>query len=252
MELDLNSRSAARAAAGAGVIEAIDRALLAKQAAQTPRTYLGGSYVGSECERSIQYQYTLTEVDEGKGFPANVLRIFERGHVMEDMAAGWLQLAGFDLKTHGADGRQFGFSSAQGRFKGHADGVIVAWNGEGESPIQMPALWENKALNTKSWDNLVKHGVKKSKPVYHAQIMLYQYHLQLMDHPAVFTAINADTMAIHVELVPFDAAECQRLIDRAARVIQATEAGETLPRVAGEADHFACRFCSYAARCWGA
>lgn len=252
MEMDLNSRSAARRAEGAGVVDAIDRALLAKQAAQTPRTYLGGSYVGSECERAIQYQYTLAEVDEGRGFPANVLRIFERGHVMEDMAAGWLQLAGFDLKTHGADGRQFGFASAGGRFKGHADGVIVAWNGEGESPIQMPALWENKALNAKSWANLVRHGVKKSKPVYHAQIMLYQYHLQLMDNPCVFTAINADTMELHVELVPFDAAECQRMIDRAARIIQATEAGEILPRAVADPEHFACKFCSYAARCWSA
>ena len=252
MELDLNSQTLTRQMAGQPIIDALDRAILAKQAAQTPREYLGGSYIGDDCERKIQFQYTLTPVDEGKGFPANVLRIFERGHRTEDMVAAWLRDAGFGLKTEGADGRQFGFSSAGGKFKGHADGVIVDWRGEGDAPAKFPALWENKALNTKTWEKVRAHGVKKVKPVYHAQVVLYQYHLQLTDNPAVFTFVNADTMEIGVELIDFDALECQRLIDRAVRVIQATDAGELLPRVAGEPDHFACRFCSYAARCWGA
>jgi len=39
--------------------------------------------------------------------------------------------------------------------------------------------------------------------------------------------------------------------DRAVRVIQATEAGELLPRAFAEASHFECKFCGYAQRCWG-
>jgi hypothetical protein len=39
--------------------------------------------------------------------------------------------------------------------------------------------------------------------------------------------------------------------DRAVKVIKATEAGELLPRRFAQADHFECRFCSYAERCWG-
>ena len=252
MDLDLNSQTMLRAMAGQPLVDALDRAILAKQAAQTPRQYLGGSYIGDDCERKIQYQYTVTPVDEGKGFPADVLRIFERGHRTEDMVAQWLRDAGLILKTEGQDGRQFGFSSAGGRFKGHADGVIVGWTGEGDSPVQFPALWENKALNTKTWAKVAQHGVKKVKPVYYAQVVLYQYHLALTDHPAVFTFINADTMQVGVELIDFDPLECQRLIDRAAKIIQATDAEELLPRVASEPDHFACRFCSYTQRCWGA
>lgn len=254
MQLDLNSKTLARQAEGAGIIEAMNRAILAKQAAQPRREYLGGSYVGGDCERAIQYQFAMAPVDEGKDFPPNILRVFERGHIMEDMAAGWLRDAGFVLKTEGSDGRQFGFSSAQGRFRGHADGVLVGWAGpEGTgAPAAFPALWENKALNTKTFEKVKAHGVKKIKPVYYGQVALYQYHLGLMDNPAVFTFINADTMEIGVELIHFDAEECQRLIDRAARVIQATDAGELLPRAASEPDHFVCRFCSYAARCWAA
>lgn len=251
MDLDLNSTTLVRQMAGQPIIDALDRAILAKQAEQTPRQYLGGSYVGDDCERKIQYQYTVTPVDEGKGFPADILRVFERGHRTEDMVAQWLRDAGFMLKTEGADGRQFGFSSAGGKFKGHADGVIVAWNGEGDAPCAFPALWENKSLNAKTWAKVAAHGVRKVKPVYYAQVVLYQYHLGLTDNPAVFTFINADTMQVGVELIEFDALECQRLIDRAVRVIQSTDAGELLPRIAGEPDHFACRFCSYTARCWG-
>lgn len=252
MDIDLNSTTLARQMEGQPIADAMDRAILAKQALQEPRRYLGGSYIGNDCERQIQYQYTVTPVDEGKHFPANILRVFERGHITEDMVAVWLREAGFILKTEGADGRQFGFSSALGRFKGHADGVITGWNGEGEAPCAFPALWENKALNTKTWAKVAQHGVKKVKPVYYAQVALYQYHLQLMDNPAVFTFVNADTMEIGVELIHFDPVECQRMIDRAARIIQATDAQDQLPRIASESDHFACRFCSFSQRCWSA
>ena len=42
------------------------------------------------------------------------------------MAKAKLRLAGFDVRTHNRKGEQFGFSAANGRFRGHIDGVIVA------------------------------------------------------------------------------------------------------------------------------
>ncbi len=248
--LDLNSTTLQREAAGNPIVEAIDRALLAKEAATEPRRYLGGSFIASDCERAIQYQYEVTPVDPGKEFPANVLRIFKRGHAMEDWVADWLRDAGFMLKTADANGYQFGFSSCGGKFKGHADGVLIGWQGEGPAPVAMPALWENKAVNDKTWNQMVRLGVKKTKPVYYGQVALYQHYLQLEENPAVFTIVNANTMQLHVELIPFDAAECQRLIDRAARIIPATEAGDRLPRGSADPDSFVCRFCNYKERCW--
>jgi len=38
--------------------------------------------------------------------------------------------------------------------------------------------------------------------------------------------------------------------DKAVRVIQATEAGELLPRIAQSADFFECKFCDWSDRCW--
>ena len=67
---------------------------------------------------------------------------------------------------------------------------------------------------------------------------------------AIFTALNADTMEIYTELVPFDDALAQRMSDRAVKVITATEAGELLPRAFHDPTHFECRMCAWQDRCW--
>ena len=175
-----------------------------------------------------------------------MLRIFERGHVMEDCMVAWLHAAGFDLRTRKMDGEQFGFSAADGRLRGHVDGVIVA----GPEGFAYPALWENKCLGNKSWRDLDKHKLAVSKPVYAAQVATYQAYLELHEHPAIFTAINADTMEIYTELVPFDLALAQRMSDRAVKVITATQAEELLPRSFSDPTHFECRMCAWQDRCW--
>ncbi|WKB54357.1 PD-(D/E)XK nuclease family protein [Eleftheria terrae] len=223
----------------------IDDGLQRRAAEQSARTYLGASRVGVACERALQFEYAQAPVDLGRGFTGRLLRIFERGHRMEDCMAAWLRAAGFDLRTCKADGEQFGFSVADGRLQGHVDGVLLS----GPDGFACPALWEMKCLGAKGWKELQKHGLAVAKPVYAAQVALYQAYLQLHEHPALFTALNADSMEIYAELVPFDAALAQRMSDRAARVIQATEAGELLPRAFVDPTHFECRFCAWQDRC---
>lgn len=225
----------------------IDAGLQERERQQARRQYLGASRLGVACERQLQYEYAQAPVDPGREFSGRILRIFERGHRTEEAMVGWLRAAGFVLKTEGKDGQQFGFSVADGKLQGHCDGVFVG----GPEGFAYPALWEAKALGNKSWTDLVKKGLAVSKPVYAAQVAIYQTYLALHDNPAIFTAVNADSMEIYTELVPFDAALAQKMSDRAVKVIKATEAGELLPRSFAQADHFECRFCSYAERCWG-
>ena len=156
-----------------------------------------------------------------------------------------MRQAGFDLRDRNAEGTQFGFTSAGGKLRGHADGVIVAGPDIG---IRWPALWESKALGQKSWTDLVKHGLRQSKPIYFAQVQLYMAYFEL--EVALLTAVNRDSLALHHEAVPFDAAEAQRLSDRAVDVLRAAEARELPPRIAAQADFYLCRVCPYAARCW--
>ncbi len=231
-----------------GQIEALlDRALEAERDVTPPRDYLGASRLGAACERQLQYEYAHAPVDHGKGFSGRLLRIFERGHRTEEMVIRWLRMAGFLLKTEDADGQQFGFAVAGGRLRGHVDGVLLG----APEGFAYPALWENKCLGAKSWRDLEKHKLAVAKPIYAAQIALYQAYLELDEHPALFTAVNADSMEIYAELVPFDAALAQRMSDRASRVILATEAGELLPRSFADSTHFECKFCAWVDRCWG-
>ncbi len=251
--LDFNHRSLI-----AGRINGlIDDSLDAARAVTPPRTYLGGSRLGQPCERALQFEFAGAPKDEGSDFDGQTLRIFEIGHALEDLAIRWLRGAGFDLYTrkgNRADGEQFGFSIAGGRVRGHVDGIIAA--APGQLGLAVPALWECKTMNARNWRETVAKGVVIAKPVYAAQIALYQAYMEgsvpsICSNPALFTAINKDTAELHHELVAFDAGLAQRMSDRAVRILRATDAGELLPRIATTRDFHECRMCPWGQRCWG-
>jgi len=229
----------------ARINDLIDAALTAERKAQPPRDYLGASRIGEPCARRLVYEFTHTPPDDGRDLDGAALRIFEAGHRFESLSIRWLRAAGFDLRTERRDGGQFGFSAAGGRLRGHIDGAIA---GGPDVGIVWPALWEHKALNAKSWNDLVKHGLAVSKPIYFAQVQLYMAYMELA--VALFTAINKDTQALYHEVVAFDPAEAQALSDKAVEIIRAAEAGELLPRIASTSDFYLCRLCPYQQRCW--
>jgi hypothetical protein len=231
--------------AGVRINALIDAALEAEHQSKPPRTYLGGSRIGEPCARRLAYEVTLTPVDAGKDFDGARLRIFDAGHEFEDLTIRWLQAAGFDLRTRGRDGRQFGFSVAGGRVRGHIDGAIV--NGP-DVGVAWPALFEHKALNQNSWTDLVKRGLRHSKPIYFAQCQLYMAYMEL--EVAVLTAMNKNTQELYHEVVPLEPAEAQRLSDKAVDILRAIAAEELPPRIAAARDFYLCRMCPYARRCW--
>ena len=233
--------------------QVIDQALDAERSHQTPRRYLGASRLGVSCERALQFEYAGAPVDPGRAFSGRTLRIFEVGHALEDLAIRWLRLAGFELYTRKKDGSQFGFSVAGGRIRGHVDGVFS--DGPAELGLSFPMLFECKTMNDKNWKACVKSGVAISKPVYAAQVAIYQAYMEpsipgISDHPALFAAINKDTQELWFELVPFDGGLAQRMSDRGVRVITATAVGETLARHTTTPTHLECKFCAWQDRCW--
>jgi hypothetical protein len=250
--IDLNSGSgfvyggqATGEATSQRINELIDGALVAQNRQQRPRNYLGGSRIGEPCARKLIYEFTNTPVDAGKGFNGQTLRIFDAGHQFETLSIRWLRAAGFDLRDKGRDGRQFGFSIADGRIRGHIDGVIVSGPDVG---IVWPALFEHKTLNAKSWTDLVKRGVELSHPIYYAQLQIYMAYMDL--GTALFTALNKDSQALHHEVVGCDARAAQALSDKAVDILRAAESGELPPRIAASPEFYLCRWCAYAKRCW--
>jgi hypothetical protein len=71
------------------------------------------------------------------------------------------------------------------------------------------------------------------------------------EHPAIFTATNCNTCARLHLLVPFDAVAARTWVDRAITIINATRAGELLPRLAKTPTNPCCVKCSHTQRCWG-
>lgn len=258
MTIDLNHGSGAKPSRDVcqGINDLIDAALARRNEQHGRRAYLGASALGAPCDRQIQLDYIeangLGAPEPDKPGPHGVtLRIFATGHNFEELVIDWLRAAGLEMRTvraaaNGHSG-QIGFNVANGRFRGHCDGVIV---GGPAGLMHYPALWECKALGQKSWQEVVKRGVTIARPVYAAQIALYQAYLELADHPALFTALNRDTAELYHELVPFDAELAQRTSDRAVKILQATDAGEMMPRAFKSSDHHVCRMCRWHGFCW--
>lgn len=231
------------------LIHLIDEALQAKNNRQKPREYLGGSRLGVECAKALQYEFFGTPKDEGKDFSGQTIRIFQIGHVLEDMAAGWIRDAGLDLRTAKADGKQFGFYTGRGYIQGHIDGVIV---GGPDEFGPYPRLWEMKTSNAKKWREMEKKKLRKANWTYFIQCQLYMAYMELTENSALFTAINKDTSELYFENVDFDPAAAQEASDRGARIIEASLAGELLPRISNDPSFYQCKWCAWADRCWEA
>lgn len=251
MMIDLNHGSGfvyGREDAGPSLAERLDAvlepSLVAERDAAPRRDYLGASRIGEPCPRRLCFEYAGTPIDSGAAFDGRILRVFEAGHRFEDMTIRWLRLAGFDLRNQKHDGAPFGFSAAGGRFQGHIDGVIVDGPDLG---FEWPALFECKALASSSWQDLVRRGVKASKPLYWAQVQAYMAYLEV--ERTLLVALDRDTPRLYPELIAFDAAAAQALSDRAVAVIRSVEARLLLPRIADDPDHHLCRFCPYRVRC---
>lgn len=240
--IDLNHRNPTEA-----INSAIDRGLVEKRKrTDPPRDYLGGSRLGVECERALQFEYYNAPPDDGKGFTGKSFRIFDVGHALEALAVEWLRGAGFDLRIQKPDGYQFGFETFGGRIRGHIDGVFV----DGPPLIAYPALWECKSMGDKYWKDCKKNGVRKAHPVYYAQCQIYMAYMQLTDNPALFTAVNKNTQELLHEPVAFDADTAQKTSDKGVRVLQACDAGDLLPRISNDPTFFKCKWCNWNERCF--
>jgi hypothetical protein len=222
--------------------ELLDAKFLEQHKKQEKRDYLGASILGDECTRKIQLQYMKHEPDVS----AQTLRTFAIGHCLEDLIADWIKLAGFDLQTRNENGEQFGFSAADGKLKGHVDGIIYG----GPDFCKYPYLWECKTLNNKSWTDTAKRGVLVTKPLYFAQIQLYMAYMSLDENPCLFSALNKDTSELYHELIPFDPEAAQRYSDRAVQIIKASENNELMPCISSDSSFYRCKMCGFRNECF--
>lgn len=237
--LDFNRENVAATDINTAINAAMDAAALNEQREER-RGYLGASGIGSECLRRVQYDWQVDSTH-----PARTKRIFSRGHMFEEITVKALAQAGFRIERGTPE---TGFATADGTFRGHADGIILA--GPTILGLKFPCLWEHKALGSSGWRKLEKDGLKKAYPQYEMQCQLYMAYLGLDENPALFTAVNSDNCEILHISVEFDPAAAQAASDRAVLVIKATQAGELLNRITDKPTDWRCKMCSHKERCW--
>lgn len=241
--IDFNSRSAL----SDRLNFLIDEPINATAAESQRRGYLGASIVGHHCERHVQFHLMAARgLVERKQPSARIMRIFDRGNVYEEKARQWLKDAGF---LFGIPPRGREFSDFGGQFRGHVDGVLTGWKRPDIlCPVELPVLWENKCLGAKGWKKLSTDKLKSYSSTYHAQVQVYMYYTGL--ERCLFTAVNADTMELYHEIVPFDLMEAELSRSRATGVISATEAVAMVPRCTNDPTFYICRFCDFRGECW--
>jgi hypothetical protein len=236
--LDFNRKHLSDEPINVALNELIERA---EPREENVRQYLGASAIGSECLRRSQYDWMVDPVHLSR-----TRDIFRRGHLIEELSRQHLIRVGFTF----APAARLGFKAVNGLFRGHADGLIV---GGPELPSGgYPCLWEHKCLGAKGWREIERGGLVSAYPQYFAQCQIYMAYLDVTEHPAIFTAVNADTMERLSLLVPFEAERAQAWSDRAVTIIEATRAGELLPRGFDDPADWRCRMCSHHKRCWEA
>lgn len=241
--LDFNSRSALCDR----INFLIDEPINATAAESQRREYLGASVVGHHCERHVQYHLMAARglVDRSQP-PARTMRIFDRGNVYEEKARQWLKDAGF---LFGIPPKGKNFADFGGEFCGHVDGVITGWKRPGTfCPLELPALWENKCLGAKSWKKLAEDKLQKYSSTYYAQVQIYMYYTGL--ERCLFTAVNADTMELFHELVPFNLIEAEMNRTRARNAIDYTDSGMMLPRCTNDRNFYICKWCDFRGDCY--
>lgn len=234
--LDFNHRNS-----NEWINELVDNAIADNHAKEPPRNYLGASVLGHECERYLQFEFFKVK---GEPFNARTLRIFQRGHMMEEYARNLLCQADFDVT-----GDQRGFPILDGAVRGHIDGEILS---APDNRLKTPCLWECKAVGEKTFKEYAKKGIQRSNTVYYVQNQIYQAYMGLYQNPSLFTVVNCNTMELYHELIAFDAATAQKYSDRTLMIVQACRNGELLKGLFGNESFYQCKWCRHKVRCYNA
>ena len=269
-----------------GIMENVDKALLAKRDKEVGRGYIGASVLGGPCDRKLWYGFRWWAPP---AFPARILRRFDDGHTMEERVVEDLREAGYEVHNVNPRARnekkQYAAYIHGGIVGGHIDGFIRG-NEFGdeyvllEIKVMVSAKYEqdengepfkNKRQKLKTtdkggkrqtgdltgtWFKLHNAGVLKAKVQHWAQMQVYmgashgsfvKWGLSAPLKRALYIAVNSDTQAWHCELIEYYPQIHKRLVDRGLSVAKHRESPP--PRLSENPGHWTCKYCDYLADC---
>lgn len=202
------------------------------------RSHMGASQIGGKCARAIWYNFRWTTKPK---FAGRILRLFNRGHLEEARFIAMFLSIGCQVFQQDEKGKQFRISDASGHFGGSGDGVVV---GLPDLPAGMAALLEFKTHNDKSFQALVKDGVKEAKPEHYVQMQTYMRKMGL--HVALYGAVNKNDDSLHFELVELNYLVADEFIERGRKLVFMRQEP---PKLHNSPGWFECKWCDHKPVC---
>jgi hypothetical protein len=202
-----------------------------EESQERPRPHLGMSTLGHHCDRYLWliFRHAVVERFEGR-----ILRLFRRGQMEEATVVADLQAAGLTIRNTGTDQMRLDMGC---HVSGSVDGVIDS--GVPEAPNKRHIL-EIKTHSKKSFDDLTKNGVEKSKPMHYAQTQCYMLASGI--DRALYVAVCKDDDRLYIERVKLDEPSAKALIARGHRIALSERLPE--PCAGAAPDWYQCRFCA--------
>lgn len=239
MQFDLTTEAGRKRLAN--IIHADVEAATSAHFAEGFRRHLGASIIGHECARYLWFNFHWVAAEKVAG---RMRRLWNRGHLEEPRMIAWLRLIGFAVHEydHEADGEtQYRIEGAKGHFGGSLDSIAFAPEryGLGNTPL----LPEYKTHNDKSFNDLKKNGVAKSKPQHVKQMTAYgrAYNISY----GLYCAVNKNTDELYYEIVALDWGQADDLFRKAEYIIFS----DFVPRISEHPTFFKCKMCSMVGVC---
>jgi hypothetical protein len=191
-----------------------------------PRPHMGVSLLGHHCDRWLWINFRWAVVED---FDGRILRLFRRGHSEEDTIIKDLRNIGIDIRS---SQRRVDFGN---HVSGSLDGVIES--GVPEAP-KARHVAEFKTHSKKSFDDMVKNGVEKSKITHFIQMQVYMHGTSI--NRALYLAVCKDDDRIYTERVKYDKKVAEDAIIRGKRIAMSDRMPEP---VSADPSWYQCKFC---------
>jgi hypothetical protein len=201
-----------------------------------PRPHMGASMLGHPCDRWLwlSFRWAVKEKIDGR-----VLRLFRRGHLEEPQIVADLRAIGVDIRTTPKN-----MSVDFGR---HVSGSIDAIAESGVPGAEKTRhVCEFKTHSKKSFDDLEKIGVEKSKPMHYVQMQAYM-HGSKIDR-ALYVAVCKNDDRLYTERVRYSKDLATKAIERGHRIALSDDIP---PPISTDPSWFECKFCPGHSFCHG-
>jgi hypothetical protein len=181
--------------------------------------------LGHHCERWLWLSFRWAVQEQFKG---RILRLFRRGFNEEATIISDLRSIG--MTVSGTQRRVDFGSHVSGSLDGIGKGVPGAPKAE--------HVLEFKTHSLKSFNDLEKHGVAKSKPMHFTQCQVYMHGTGI--DRALYLAVCKDDDRIHTERVKLDKEVAEKAIRRGHYIALSDSMP---PPISEDASWYQCKFC---------